>query len=249
MLVEVKSLKKYFTVQRSMFSSKTMVKAVDGVSFNISKFDTVGLVGESGCGKTTLSKMLIRLIQPDSGEIKYTDQIQNFRQDVQIVFQNPFSSLNPKMRILDILSEPLMIHKIAKGKAIKSRVSELIEMVGLEESILKRKPAEFSGGQRQRICIARALATSPKFLILDEPISSLDLTIQAEILDLLLQLKTRLSLTYLFVSHNLAVIKHISNRVLVMYQGKIVEEASKEQIFNNPQHPYTKILLDAVRKV
>lgn len=248
MLVEVKDLKKYFSVQRSMFSPKTTVKAVDGVSFGISKFDTVGLVGESGCGKTTLSKMLIKLIQPDSGKINYADEIKDFRQDVQIVFQNPYNSLNPKMRIIDILSEPLIIHKISHGKAVKERVAELLKMVGLEDSILKRKPAEFSGGQRQRICVARALATGPKFLILDEPISSLDLTIQADILDLLLELKTKLSLTYLFVSHNLAVIKHISNRVIVMYQGKIVEEADKDQIFNNPRHPYTRILLDAVRK-
>jgi ABC-type glutathione transport system ATPase component len=247
MLLELKNIHKYFMLESGVFKQEVgLVKALDGVSFNVEELKSVGIVGESGCGKTTLAKIILKLIPATSGEVIFDEQkINNFRKDVQIIFQNPYNSLNPKMRIIDIISEPLLIHHVVPARQKAERSGELLEMVGLDKSSLAKYPKEFSGGERQRICIARALASGPKLLVLDEPISSLDLTIQAKLLELFTQLKERLKLTYIFISHNLAVIKHIADTVIVMRQGKIVEEGLKEQIFNNPQHFYTKLLLES----
>lgn len=249
MILEVRNLKKYFSVERGFFKSKRgIVKALDDVSFDIKEFETLGIVGESGSGKSTLAKLILDLIPCSSGVILFnTQKITNFRKDVQIIFQNPYNSLNPKMRIIDIISEPLLIHRIVPRSQTRARVIELVNLVGLDKTTLQRLPIEFSGGQRQRICIARALASEPKFLVLDEPISSLDLTIQAQMLDLFLGLKDKLKLTYIFISHNLAVIKHIADNVAVMRQGKIVELNSTKAIFTNPVNPYTQILLEAAK--
>lgn len=249
MILEVRNVRKYFTIERGFFKQESgRVCALDGVSFTVNEFSALGIVGESGSGKTTLAKIILKLIPPTSGEIIFnTDMIANFRKDVQIIFQNPYNSLNPKMRIIDIIAEPLLIHRIVSKKFLKDRVIELLNMVGLDESILDRYPIEFSGGQRQRICIARALASQPKFIILDEPISSLDLTIQAQILDLFLTLKGKLKLTYIFISHNLAVIKHIADTIIVMKNGRVVEQQGKDNMFNNPINSYTKLLLAAAR--
>lgn len=249
MILEVKNISKYFSIERGMFKKEAaVVTALDNVSFNVSEFKTLGIVGESGSGKTTLAKIILKLIQPTSGKIIFDEgRIRNFRKDVQIIFQNPYNSLNPKMRIADIVAEPLIINKIIPSKYIKERAVNLLRMVGLDESVLSRYPIEFSGGQRQRVCIARAVACEPKFIVLDEPISSLDLTIQAQMLDLFLELKERFKLTYIFISHNLAVIKHIANSVIVMQNGRIVEEGRVAEIFNHPVCSYTKILLDAAR--
>ena len=250
MILEVRNLKKYFAVERGFFkSSRGIVKALDDVSFDIEQFKTLGVVGESGSGKSTLAKLILDLIPCTAGTIEFNRElISNFRKDVQIIFQNPYNSLNPKMRIIDIISEPLLIHNIVPRAQTRARAMELIEMVGLDKTTLQRLPIEFSGGQRQRICIARALASEPKFLVLDEPISSLDLTIQAQMLDLFLQLKDKFKLTYIFISHNLAVIKHIADNVAVMQQGKVVELNSAKAIFNNPINPYTQILLEAAKR-
>ncbi|MBI4981903.1 MAG: ABC transporter ATP-binding protein [Candidatus Omnitrophica bacterium] len=249
MILEIKNLTKTFVIERGVFKAEAgLVKALDGVSFSVNEFDTLGIVGESGSGKTTLAKIIINLIPATSGEVVFDNElIKNIRKDVQIVFQNPYNSLNPKMRIAEILSEPLLIHHIVPRPFVKERALELLRLVGLDENVLGRYPIEFSGGQRQRICIARALASQPKFIILDEPISSLDVTIQAQMLDLFLELKQRLRLTYIFVSHNLAVVRHIADSVLVMENGKVVETGSREEIFYSPKHPYTKALLDAAR--
>jgi ABC-type oligopeptide transport system ATPase subunit len=249
MLLEARNITKYYEAQQGIFvSGKAIVKALDGVSFAVDEFDSLGIVGESGCGKTTLAKIILKLISPTSGEVKFNPEIiTDFRKDVQIIFQNPYNSQNPKMRIFDTIAEPLIIHKIVSKKEIRPRVIELLKMVGLGETALNRYPIEFSGGQRQRICLARALAVEPKLLVLDEPISSLDLTVQAEMLDLFLELKERTRLTYIFISHNLAVIKYIANKVIVMREGKIVEEAPASRLFSSPANPYTKLLLEAAR--
>ncbi len=249
MILEVRNLKKYFSVERGFFKSKQgIVKALDDLSFDIQEFETLGIVGESGSGKSTLAKLILDLMPASAGTILFNRQkITNFRKDVQIIFQNPYNSLNPKMRIIDIISEPLLIHRIVPRTHTRARVIELVNLVGLDKTTLQRLPIEFSGGQRQRICIARALASEPKFLVLDEPISSLDLTIQAQMLDLFLRLKVKLKLTYIFISHNLAVIKHIADNVAVMQQGKIVELNNTKTIFNNPVNPYTQILLEAAK--
>jgi ABC-type oligopeptide transport system ATPase subunit len=249
MILEAKNITKSFTIERGAFKQKAgLFCALDNVSFSMEEFSTLGIVGESGSGKTTLAKIIVDLIPATSGEIIFdARKITDFRKDVQIIFQNPYNSLDPKMRIINTLIEPLLIHKIIPVKDFKARAVELLRMVGLEEGVLNRYPIEFSGGQRQRICIARALATEPKFVILDEPISSLDLTIQAEMLDLFLELKQRLELTYIFISHNLAVIKQMADSVIVMESGKIVEQGSKEAIFNSPANTYTKLLLEAAR--
>jgi len=247
MILEVKNLSKYFTLERGFLKSGAgKVKALDDISFTVDALSTLAIAGESGSGKTTLAKIILKLIPPTSGEIVFNrEKITNFRKDVQIIFQNPYNSLNPKMRIIDILSEPLLIHQITGRKFFKDKVSELLKMVGLNDDILNRYPIEFSGGQRQRICIARALASAPKLIVLDEPISSLDSTVQAQMLDLFLELKEKIKLTYIFISHNLAVIRHIADKVMVMQNGRIVEFGKKEDIFNNPAHPYTKMLLTA----
>lgn len=242
LILEVKNLKKYFPIERGIFrQSRGFVKAIDGISFNVQKATTLGIVGKSGSGKSTLAKLLLRLIPLTSGEIVYSPkEITDFRKDVQIIFQNPYQSLNPRMRILDILTEPLLIHRLAPLEITKrqdkktrfltglankresrERILVSLESVGLNKDVLARFPIEFSGGQRQRICLARSLILEPKFLILDEPISSLDLTRQVEILDLLKRLKSKLGLTYLFITHNLNLLKEISDSILVIDKGRI----------------------------
>lgn len=249
MILEVKNITKQFIIERGIFKKESgCLTALNNISFKLDEFKTLGIVGESGSGKTTLAKIILKLIIPASGEIIYDEkQIINFRKDTQIIFQNPYNSLNPKMRISDIISEPLLIHKIVPRPRVKARVIELLRMVNLDESILRRLPIEFSGGQRQRICIARALASEPKFIVLDEPISSLDLTIQVQMLDLFQELKTKLKLTYIFISHNLAVIKKIADDVIVMKDGIIVEQAECAKLFLNPRDSYTRFLLAAAK--
>lgn len=248
-MLEVKNITKYFKVERGLFKSEAgLVKALDGVSFQVEEFKTLGLVGESGCGKTTLAKIILGLEMPNEGEIIFDrSKVSNFRKDVQIVFQNPYNSLDPKMRIIDLVSEPLIVHKLLPKKELKARVAGLVRLTGLDESVLSRYPIEFSGGQRQRICIARALASEPKFLVLDEPISSLDLTIQAQMLDLFLALKEKFKLTFIFISHNLAVIKHIADSIVVMRQGKVVEQAGVDELFRQPKDKYTQLLIETAR--
>jgi len=247
MILNVIKLSKYFPIEQGLFRAETgLIRALDEVSFSVDEFSTLGIVGESGSGKTTLAKIILNLIPPTTGEFFFNeDFIGNFRKDVQIIFQNPYNSLNPKMRIFDIIAEPMIIHRIAAKKHLKAEVPELLETVGLDGDVLKRYPHEFSGGQRQRICIARALASKPKFIVLDEPISSLDLTIQAKLLDLFIELKQKFNLTYIFISHNLAVIKYISDTVIVMQNGRIVERGKVYDIFNRPSEQYTKKLLES----
>ncbi len=259
-LIEVKELKKYFPIQRGFWSKTTgYVKALENVSINIHKGDIIGVVGESGCGKSTLGKLILRLLEPSSGEVFYkgknifkipSKEFRLLRQKLQIVFQNPYSSLNPRMKIQEIIQEPISTHKILKSKEeIKDRVSELLNLVGLESQMGNKYPHELSGGQRQRVAIARALSLNPEFLVLDEPVSALDVSIQAQILNLLLELHRKLNLTYLFISHNLQVVSYISNHIAVMYLGHIVEFGSKENVIKNPQHPYTVGLLSSAPKI
>jgi len=249
MLLEVKNICKYFAIERGALRKETgQVKALDNVSFSLPQESVLGIVGESGSGKTTLAKIILRLIPPTSGECVFNDAlIKNFRKDVQIIFQNPYNSLDPKMRISDIIAEPLIIHRILPARKVKDKAAELLRTVGLDAHALWRRPGEFSGGQRQRICIARALACEPKCIVLDEPISSLDLTIQAQILDLFLELKKRLRLTYIFISHNLSVIRHIAVAVIVMQNGRIVEQGTCKDVFTAPTQAYTKNLLAAAK--
>ncbi|MFA5356936.1 MAG: ATP-binding cassette domain-containing protein [Candidatus Omnitrophota bacterium] len=248
-MLEIKDICKEFEIERGVFKRKAgVLQALKGVSFNVQEFKTLGVAGESGSGKTTLAKIILKLIAPTSGEVLFdADKIKNFRKDVQIIFQNPYNSLNPKMRIIDAICEPLIIHKTAERGHLKEKASQLLTLVGLDNNILNRYPIEFSGGQRQRICIARALASEPKFIVLDEPISSLDLTIQAQMLDLFMKLKDKLNLTYIFISHNLAVIKHIADSVIIMQNGAIVEQAPADVIFTDPATPYTRSLLHAAK--
>jgi ABC-type glutathione transport system ATPase component len=249
MILQVKDISKEFKVEKGMFKSVAgTTLALDKVSFVLDEFTTLGVVGESGSGKTTLAKILLRLVPANSGEIVFNDKfIKDFRKDVQIIFQNPYNSLDPKMRIKDALYEPLLIHKILPRQSFRLRATELLNRVGLDESALERYPSQFSGGQRQRICIARAIACEPKLLVLDEPISSLDLTIQAKLLELFLELKREFNLTYIFISHNLCVIKYIADKVMVMRQGRVVEEASSSEIFASPRQEYTRELLEAAK--
>lgn len=254
----VNNLKKYFDVKAGFLSSTiAKVRAVDGVSFTIARGESFGLVGESGCGKTTLGQTLIYLNKPTSGEIiidgvnvneinKNAKQMRSFRRKMQIIFQDPYSSLNPRLPVSEALSEPLLVHKLATRDNVGQKVAELLELVGLKPYHAGRYPHEFSGGQRQRIGIARALAVEPEFIVCDEPVSALDVSIQAQILNILSNLKKKLKLTYLFISHDLSVVRHISDRVGIMYLGKIVEIASEKELFENPMHPYTKALLSAV---
>lgn len=249
-LLEVKNISKAFPIERGIFKQRIgYVWALKDINFVLWENSVVGLVGESGSGKTTLAKIILKLIPPTQGELLYNQNIiQRLGKDVQIIFQNPYSSLNPKMRIIETLSEPLIIHKLLPRKKIKDRVVQLLSEVGLDDSVLLRLPHEFSGGQRQRICLARALACEPRLLVLDEPLSSLDLTIQAEILDLISQLQKEKNLTYLFISHNLIVIKRIAQHILVLREGQLVEQGECDQIFSHPQHPYTQFLLKAAEK-
>jgi oligopeptide transport system ATP-binding protein len=255
-LVEIRDLKKHFPVSDGLFSSnKGAVKAVDGVNLDVNEGETLGLVGESGCGKSTLGRTILRLIEPTGGEVKFQGknllgmsprELRDMRREMQIIFQDPYASLNPRMRVGDIVGEGLEIHKLAKGKAKRDRVMELLHQVGLREDHYGRYPHEFSGGQRQRIGIARALAVSPRFIVCDEPVSSLDVSIQAQIINLLQELQEKLRLTYLFISHDLRVVEHISHRVAIMYLGKVVEIADSETIYRDAKHPYTRALLSAV---
>ncbi len=261
LLLEVKNLKKYFPVKRGILRRTVgWVKAVDGVSFFIRRGETLGLVGESGCGKTTTGRAILRLIEPDPGsQVVFYDngravhitrlrsrELKAMRRKMQIIFQDPYSSLNPRMTIGDIIGEPLIIHGVARGKEREARVRELLEAVGLNPAYMKRYPHEFSGGQRQRIGIARALALDPQLIVCDEPVSALDVSIQAQVINLLEDLQKEFELTYLFIAHDLSVVRHISDRVAVMYLGKIVEMAETEELFQNPKHPYTEALLSAV---
>lgn len=246
MILQVKNVTKDFPVEKGFLKEASgFVRALDSIGFTVEEFQTLGIVGESGSGKTTLAKIIMKLIEPTSGEVIFNDNLINdFRKDVQIIFQNPFNSLDPRMRIIDIISEPLIIHRICSSKHLKNECLRLLETVGMDKNSITRLPNEFSGGQRQRICIARALASGPKFLILDEPVSSLDLTIQAQVLELFIELKERLKLTYIFISHNLAVIKKIADVVAVMKDGCIVERGPCQDIFSRPNNPYTKSLLN-----
>jgi oligopeptide/dipeptide ABC transporter ATP-binding protein len=255
-LLEIRNLKKHFPVGEGLFSrGKGAVKAVDGVNLSIEEGETLGLVGESGCGKSTLGRAILRLIEPTSGEINFLGknllslsqrELRETRREMQIIFQDPYASLNPRMRVGDIVGEGLEIHKLAKGKAKRDRVMELLHQVGLRDDHYDRYPHEFSGGQRQRIGIARALAVNPKFIVCDEPVSSLDVSIQAQIINLLQELQEKMHLTYLFISHDLRVVEHISHRVAIMYLGKVVEIAKSDTIYRDAKHPYTRALLSAV---
>mgnify|MGYP001595760023 FL=1 len=231
-ILEVRNLHKHFPVEGGIFKSgQGLRRAVDGVSFSLEEGETLGIVGESGSGKTTLVKLLLRLIEPTSGEIIFSQTIRNLRKDVGIVFQDPLLSLDPRMRIKDILDEPLVVHRLRRGQrscTSRERIVELLAWVGLKEDILARFPRQLSGGQRQRVCIARSLALEPKLLVLDEPLSSLDLIAQKQILNLLIDLRQRLQITYVFISHNLAVVKKIAGRVMVMLEGRVVEEGSAQ---------------------
>lgn len=261
-LLKVENLKKYFVVgHKDFFKTKPIyLRAVDGVSFEINKGETLGLVGESGCGKSTLARTIIRLYDPTAGDVYINGEniakmshknLIPKRRNIQMIFQDPYASLNPRMTVGDIIAEPLEVFRSLKllditRKEIKEQVKYLLEVVGLSGSHINRYPHEFSGGQRQRIGIARALALKPKLILCDEPVSALDVSIQAQIINLLQELQDKFSLTYLFIAHDLSVVKHISNRVAVMYLGKIVEIADYKDIYNDPMHPYTKALLSAV---
>jgi oligopeptide/dipeptide ABC transporter ATP-binding protein len=257
-ILEVQELFKYFTYGGFLTSKKTTVKAVDGVDLYVRKGETLGLVGESGCGKTTLARSILRLIEATSGKVIFAGQnitslkkreLLGIRRQMQMVFQDPFSSLDPRMTVEKIVSEPLTTHTSLRGPELRDRIIYLLETVGLQRDQLRRYPHEFSGGQRQRIAIARALSINPEFLVLDEPTSSLDVSVQAQILNLLRELQQAHNLTYLFISHNLNVIHHMSERISVMYLGKIIEEGPVNELFDNPKHPYTQALISVIPTV
>jgi oligopeptide transport system ATP-binding protein len=254
-LLEVRHLSKEFSRKKGLFAKSTVVRAVDDVSFAIEKGETFGLVGESGSGKTTTGRCILRLIEPTSGEVLFDGRdvlklsrgdLRRARRDMQIVFQDPYSSLNPRMRVADIVEEPLVIHKLGSKAERIERVKELVALVGLNPDHLRRYPHEFSGGQRQRIGLARALALNPSLIIADEPVSALDVSVQAQVVNLLMELQERLRLTYLFIAHDLRLVEHICSRVAVMYLGKIVETGETAKLFAAPQHPYTRALLSAI---
>lgn len=258
-ILNAQNIKKYFPVKKGFFLKTVgQVKAVDDVSLTVRKGETLGLVGESGCGKSTLGRTLIRLYEPTAGQIEFEGQnfleqsgndLRKLRKDIQMIFQDPYASLDPRMTVGQIIGQPFDIHGVLSGEAKEKRVKELLEQVGLRAAHINRYPHEFSGGQRQRICIARAIALNPKLIICDEPVSALDVSIQAQILNLLKDLQNQLGLTYIFISHDLSVIEHFCDRVAVMYLGKVVEVADRDTLFQNPQHPYTQALLSAIPKM
>lgn len=256
-LLEVKNLKKYFPVTTGIVIQRHIgdVKAVDGISFYVKRGETLGLVGESGCGKTTTGRVILQLEPPTAGDVFFErenlckirgEKLRKMRRKMQIIFQDPYASLNPRLTVGDIVGEPLIVHNIAKGKKLKAKVRDLLKIVGLNPYFITRYPHEFSGGQRQRIGVARALALNPSFIVCDEPISALDVSIQAQIMNLLDDLQDEFGLTYLLIAHDLSVVRHISDRVAVMYLGKLVESTESVELYKNPQHPYTKALLSAV---
>ena len=263
-LLEVNDLKMHFPIKRGFFRPKVIgyVRAVDGVSFYIREGETLGLVGESGCGKTTTGRLVLRAYDPTGGQVWFKDrklgrvnvaaldkrQLRQLRQNMQLIFQDPYSSLNPRMTLLEIVGEPLYVNNVAKGSEMKDRVAELLRVVGLRPEYMSRYPHAFSGGQRQRIGVARALALHPQLVVCDEPVSALDVSVQAQVINLLQELQEKFSLTYLFISHDLSVVEHISDRVAVMYVGKLVESALTADLFINPMHPYTEALLSSVPK-
>jgi len=259
-IIDVISLKKYFPITKGLFRKTTgYLQAVDNVSFRLYQGETLGIVGESGCGKTTLARLILRLITPTGGIIKFGSrnifdfkgkELLSFRRQVQIIFQDPHNSLNPRLTIASTIGEPLVIHKLARNRRGRiERIAELLRTVGLNPDYMYRYPHQFSGGQRQRIGIARALAVEPKIIVADEPVSSLDVSIQAQILNLLTELQEKFNLTYIFIAHDLRVVEHISARIIVMYLGEIVETTAKEELYKNPLHPYTKTLLAAIPKL
>ena len=256
-LVQVVGLKKYFPITQGIIFQRKVadVKAVDGLDFTIQRGETLGLVGESGCGKSTTGRSVLQLYRPTAGEVYFQgkdlvklqgEELRKMRRNMQMIFQDPYASLNPRMTVGDIIGEPLEVHNIAKGKEKKERVQELLSIVGLNPYFVNRYPHEFSGGQRQRIGVARSLAVNPDFIVCDEPISALDVSIQAQIINLLEELQEKFHLTYLFIAHDLSVVRHISDRIAVMYLGKIVELTDRDTLYANPLHPYTKALLSAV---
>jgi peptide/nickel transport system ATP-binding protein len=254
-LLEVSHLVKEFSRKQGLLGSRFTMRAVDDVSFTIEEGETFGLVGESGSGKTTTGRCILRLIEPTSGDVRFKGEdvlaysrprMRQARRDMQIVFQDPYSSLNPRMRVGSIVEEPLIIHRVGDTPQRKARVGELFELVGLDPSLVTRYPHQFSGGQRQRIGLARALALNPSFIVADEPVSALDVSVQAQVINLLMDLQSKLRLTYLFIAHDLRLVRHICGRVAVMYLGKIVEIGRTEAIFAAPAHPYTRALLSAI---
>jgi len=257
-ILKVSSLSKYFYVKKGLVAKPMLVKAVDGVDFSLGEDKILALVGESGCGKSTVARLILRLIPPTSGQILFQDKdiqkfkrnsLLQFRKSVQIIFQDPFASLNPRMTVFDTISEPLKIHKIVQKTDLKDKVISLLNSVGLQADVLNRYPHEFSGGQRQRVCIARALAVSPRVVVADEPLSALDVSIQAQILNILQELQRQSNISFLFISHDLRVIQYFSDEVAVMYLGKIVEHAKTDELFSNPFHPYTMELLSSAPKI
>lgn len=256
-LLEVKNLKKYFPITTGIVIQRHIgdVRAVDGISFYVKRGETFGLVGESGCGKTTTGRVILQLEPPTDGDVFFEgenlckirgEKLRKMRRKMQIIFQDPYASLNPRLTVGDIIGEPLIVHNITKGKELKAKVKDLLKIVGLNPYFITRYPHEFSGGQRQRIGVARALALNPSFIVCDEPISALDVSIQAQIMNLLDDLQDEFDLTYLLIAHDLSVVRHISDRVAVMYLGKLVESTGSVELYKNPQHPYTKALLSAV---